>query len=135
MRYEGQSYDLAVPDGPRAAEVFEASHARLYGYRLPGRAIELVAMRLRGLERGAPPTLAVRPRKRSLSPEAVLGERPARFEQGRAVRARRIDRAALVPGTEFEGPAIVEEFSATTLIPPSVRARVCAGGHLEMRAS
>ena len=133
LRYEGQSYDLDVPEGPRAAAVFEASHERLYGYRLPGRAIELVALRLRGIERPAPQAKSALPRKRPLAPEAILGERSIRFEQGKPTRARRIDRAALVPGVEFEGPAIVEEFSATTLVPPHVRARVTVGGHLELR--
>lgn len=133
LRYEGQSYDLAVPEGPRAAQVFEQSHERLYGYRLPGRAIELVAMRSRGIERQVRPAKSAQARKRSLPLEAILGERSIRFELGKSVRTRRIDRALLVPGVEFEGPAIVEEFSATTLVPPTVQVRVRAGGHLELR--
>ncbi|HTF87112.1 MAG TPA: hydantoinase/oxoprolinase family protein [Planctomycetota bacterium] len=134
LRYEGQSYDLAVPESPRAAFVFEQSHERLYGYRLSGRAIELVAMRARGIEREARQPKLAPPRKRGLPIDAVIGERAIRFESGKPLRARRIDRAALVPGVEFDGPAIVEEFSGTSLIPPGVRARVTAGAHLELRA-
>ena len=134
LRYEGQSFDLAVPEGPRAAQVFEASHERLYGYRLAGRTIELVALRLCGIEREADLAKAPAARKRALPAAAILGLRSVRFEPGRAVRARRIDRAALSPGVEFEGPAIVEEFSGTTLVPTGVHAGVTRGGHLELRA-
>lgn len=133
LRYEGQSYDLSVPEGPAVASVFEASHERLYGYRLPGRAIEVVALTLRAAERRPAWEPSAAPRRRSLPATAILGERKARFETGAAVRARRIDREALLPGVQFEGPAIVEEFSATTLVPPGVLARVTAGGHLELR--
>lgn len=134
LRYAGQSYDLAVPEGPRAAEVFEASHQRLYGYRLEGREIELVALRLSGIERAEAKPPKAAPRTRALRGDAILGERSLRFESGRRVRARRVDRGALTPGVEFEGPAVVEEFSATTLVPPRVLARVTGGGHLELRA-
>ncbi|HUR27224.1 MAG TPA: hydantoinase/oxoprolinase family protein, partial [Planctomycetota bacterium] len=133
LRYTGQSYDLAVPEGGDAAAVFEASHERLYGYRLPGRAIEVVALRLVGAEREPRALEHAKTRRRSLPPSAILGERKVRFETGRVELARRVDRAQLVPGVEFRGPAIVEEFSATTLVPTNARARVTAGGHLELR--
>ncbi len=133
LRYEGQSYDLAVPEGPHAAQVFEASHERLYGYRLEGRTIELVAIRLRGIEHEKAEKMPDFVPKCALPPAAILGQRSVRFESGQPTRTRRIDRAQLFPGVEFSGPAIVEEFSATTLIPPSVRVRVTHGSHLELR--
>jgi N-methylhydantoinase A/oxoprolinase/acetone carboxylase beta subunit len=41
-----------------------------------------------------------------------------------------VDRARLAPGHAFEGPALVEEYSGTTLVPPGWSAFVTAGGHL-----
>jgi N-methylhydantoinase A len=35
-----------------------------------------------------------------------------------------LDRKLLVPGNSFVGPAIVHEYSATTVVPPECTARV-----------
>jgi N-methylhydantoinase A/oxoprolinase/acetone carboxylase beta subunit len=70
-----------------------------------------------------------RVRRRPLAPAAVVGERRVAFE-GRSSRARVIDRGALTPGQTLEGPAVVQEYTGTTLVPPGVGASVTAGGHL-----
>ena len=41
-----------------------------------------------------------------------------------------VDRAGLAPGHVVEGPAIVEEYTGTTLVPPGMTATVRRGGHL-----
>ena len=131
LRYAGQSFELRLPDRAlapaRLAEAFHRRHAARYGYRLD-REVELVTLRVRARVR-LPPPRRERVRARPLAPAAILGERRAAFE-GRAVRARLIDRAALAPGQTFEGPALVQEYTGTTLVPPLVRARVTAGLHL-----
>mgnify|MGYP001340665555 CR=1 FL=1 len=99
----------------------------MYGYRLD-RDVELVTLRVRALVRTPPPRLE-RVRTRPLAPTAVLGERRLTLD-GRAVRARVVDRAALTPGQAFEGPAVVQEYTGPTLVPPRVRAAVAWGGHL-----
>ena len=130
LRYRGQSYELAMPEGPDPASAFQRRHEQLYGWRLDERGIELVNLRARALVRRAPPEPASsrRPRRRPAPQEAVVGQRGAWF--GRRVKTARIDRARLRPGHVVEGPAIVEEFSGTTLIPPGERAEVLRGGHL-----
>ncbi|HEU0247159.1 MAG TPA: hydantoinase/oxoprolinase family protein [Gaiellaceae bacterium] len=45
IRYSGQSFELAVPLGPRLAERFHEAHEERYGYSDPGRALELIAVR------------------------------------------------------------------------------------------
>ena len=73
-----------------------------------------------------------RPRKvqrRDAVGAAFGGERRA-WLAGRELRVRLVERASLRVGDCFEGPAIVQEFSGTTLVPPKVRASVTAGGHL-----
>jgi N-methylhydantoinase A len=62
----------------------------------------------------------------------VRETRAAVFE--RELRTRVIERAMLPPGCAFDGPALVEEYSGTTLVPPGWRARVTAGGHLWLHA-
>ena len=132
LRYKGQSYEVRVPESARPEAAFHAMHERLYGTRLEDRPLELVCLRTRASVRDAAAATA-RPRTRKLPAHAVLGERQAWFE--RRERARVVDRAALSPGTRFEGPALVEEYSGTTLVPPGWIARVSAGDHLVLTSS
>ncbi len=136
LRYAGQSFELRVPDTAagrpteRIAEAFHRGHEALYGYRLEDREIELVNVRVRALVRRPTPrhrTVRARP----LPASAVVGSRPAYFAGRRAV-CRVIDRRELAPGHRFEGPAVVQEFSGTTLVPPHSRADVTTGGHIRI---
>ncbi len=129
LRYAGQSFELAVVeefDG-QVAERFGVRHKELYGWRLDGGEIELVNLRVRALVR-RPLVPTKEPRRKTLPKSAIVGERPAVF--GKRIQVPIIDRSALHAGVEFQGPALIEEFSGTTLLPPAWRARVTAGKHL-----
>ena len=47
MRYVGQSYELTIPEGAS----FHAAHRKMYGYSDESRATEVVAIRVRAVER------------------------------------------------------------------------------------
>lgn len=129
LRYRGQSYEIAIPaDTPEGvAEAFHRRHAALYGWRLDEREIELVQLRARSLvRRPVPPTANAR--ARPLPRSALRAERNVHFD--RPLKCKVIDASALRPGQHFEGPALVEDYSGTTTLPPRWRARVTAGGHL-----
>ena len=127
LRYQGQSFELRLPESPDPAADFQRAHERLYGYALEGREIELVRLRVRArVVRPAPKPS--QPRTCKLLRSAVRDQRPAVFE--RALRTAVIERETLPPGCSFAGPALIEEYSGTTLVPPGWRARVTAGGHL-----
>ncbi|MCP3920306.1 MAG: hydantoinase/oxoprolinase family protein [bacterium] len=129
LRYAGQSFEISVPEGRDPAAEFARRHEALYGWRLDGRTIELVQLRGRSVARGARSSDTARtPRRRPAPARAVVGTRSAWF--GRRAKVPRVDREALAPGHVVEGPAIVEEFSGTTLVPPKWRCEVRAGGHL-----
>jgi N-methylhydantoinase A len=134
LRYRGQSYELCLAERGAPEELFHGAHAALYGYRLDEREVELVCLRVRGSRRAAtaagPERGAARPRP--LPRRAVVAERRAYF--GRWLRCPVIDRAALLPGHHFEGPALIEEFSGTTAVPPACRVRVLPGGHLSLES-
>ena len=53
MRYEGQSYELNVPDG--GGHEFERIHEKRYGYRHAGRRIEAVTARVQAIGRTPEP--------------------------------------------------------------------------------
>jgi len=76
-----------------------------------------------------------RPKLRELPPgdgraeRARRGMRPVVFE-ARALDCAVYDRAALLPGDALVGPAIVEEYGATTVVFPGQRAEVDRFGNL-----
>jgi N-methylhydantoinase A len=134
MRYAGQNYELSVPlpDGPitaatlgALADGFAGTHQRLYGFVAEGEPIQLVTYR-------AEATGVVRKADFRTSPDtgldpsaAEFGRREAWFkETGGFGSCRLYDRDRLRPGNRLEGPAIVEQMDATTLIPPGTTATV-----------
>ncbi|MHC4891799.1 MAG: hypothetical protein ACYTFV_00270 [Planctomycetota bacterium] len=124
-----------MPESARVATQFHAAHKNLYGYALDAREVELIGLRIRATRRRpSNGERRVRPlRSRAMPTSAVIGSRRAAFGD-RPVDTAVIDRNRLAPGHRFEGPALVEEFSGTTLVPPGTRARVLRGGHLALES-
>ena len=60
----------------------------------------------------------------------VAGRRDVYFDGRTATDTMVLQRAALATGTIFMGPAIVEQFDATTLVPSGWRASVDRSGNL-----
>jgi N-methylhydantoinase A len=134
MRYAGQNYELSVPlpDSPVTpatidglASAFAGAHRRLYGFAAEDEPIQFVTFR-------AEATGIVR--KADIRPAAEAGPDPGAAEFGRRdvwlqetgafVSCRLYDRERLGAGNRIEGPAIVEQMDATTLIVPDATATV-----------
>ena len=133
LRYAGQTWVLALEDpggAPAAvAAAFHTLHEARYGWSMHERPIELVALRVRVRGTDARP-LPSRPRARAAPRRVFTGSRAVVFAESGPARANVVSRELLPEGARFEGPAVVEEFSGTTLVPPGWRAEVRAGGHL-----
>jgi N-methylhydantoinase A len=123
MRYAGQAYELAVRATGDFVRAFHAAHERRYGYADAQRAVEIVTLRTRLIGATPKPPLSAKPPIARSRPAALLGARAA-FFAGRRTQAAVYDRARLRAGQRFAGPAIIVEYSATTVIPPGWRARV-----------
>jgi N-methylhydantoinase A len=136
MRYAGQGYELRVPldglgkpvtaRGLKAARArFDETHARIHGHAASERPVEIVSYRLR-TRVPAPKYVPVAApgRARPAPKTAAKGTRAVRFEPQRETRATVFERDGLMPGTRLAGPAIVEQFDATTVIPPGWSATV-----------
>ncbi|MCA0205030.1 MAG: hydantoinase B/oxoprolinase family protein [Proteobacteria bacterium] len=125
MRLVGQMHDISValPHGPISADSLPAireAFAKAYEVRytkvFEGARIEAVNFRLRCV--GPQPAISVTGAAGGAGSEGrVKGTRRAWFADG-AFEATVYDRYALVPGDTFDGPAIVEEREATTIIGP-----------------
>jgi N-methylhydantoinase A len=134
LRYRGQSFELRLADSRTLAADFARAHDRLWGHRLDtGTPIELVAQRvvLEHVPR-APRSKASTstPRRRPAPADAVLGERRVHFESAATATLWRRD--ALAPGHVVSGPAVILDYSGTTIVPPTHDAVVTPGEHLEL---
>jgi N-methylhydantoinase A len=120
LRYRGQGYELNLPLTRNLRREFEEEHRRRYGYIHAKREIEIVTLRSRGTLRSAQ------------SPEADMGSNRTRrgrrseskgavIFNGRKIAAQVYARADLSGRNRYRGPAVVTEYSATTVVPPGKR--------------
>jgi N-methylhydantoinase A len=130
MRYKGQSFELDIKaSGNDVRREFHRAHKTRYGYAHQDNVIEIVSVRLRssGLVN---PLAQPRMRTRKGSDRAKPVEFVMAYFEGRKVRTALYQRESLLPRMKFRGPAIVAEYSATTLIPPGASAIVDPFGNL-----
>jgi N-methylhydantoinase A len=129
LRYVGQSYELNVPLAGDFISAFHRAHEKRYGYFNRARACEVVNVRARFTGRTPKPTVPkVKPG--GPKPAAALISKTPVFFHGRRNLAAIYDRSRLHAGNRIPGPAIVTEYSATTLIPPDWSARVDRNGNI-----
>ncbi len=128
VRYRGQGYELNVPFTPRVLADFHAEHKRRYGYSHPERDVEIVTLRLRARLRS--PEANIARRRSGGHPKGVTPRRGPVFFGGENVATPIHDRAALVPAKTYHGPAVVTEYSATTVVPPGMNFHVDRAGNL-----
>ena len=123
LRYRGQSYELTVPASPDFIGKFHEAHERRYGYANRDRDVELVNVRTTFVGRTPKPKFA-KTAKTGKSLREV-GKQMVWIAH-RRVPAAVYDRATLAHGHVIKGPAIIGEYSSTTLVPPGFRCVVDA---------
>lgn len=119
VRYLGQGFELEVEvlvpfDRGRLREVFEQKHEAVYGYRHVGEPLEITALRL---------TLTIAIPKPSLSPsnghlKPREGARRNVWFNDRWYDSSVLWRDHLSTTQLIDGPAIIEEYDSTTVVPP-----------------
>ena len=150
MRYFGQAWEVRVDlpagtlDATALAEVatrFHDAHEKRFGYSyrdaatsrvVGGRGrhlIEWVNLRVTGLGPIARPRFPEQPRGDGCVERALRGRRPVRVGGG-THDCPVYDRARLAPGDAVRGPAVVEEYGATTVVFPGLVAEVDRFGNL-----
>jgi N-methylhydantoinase A len=135
MRYIGQAYELNIPVGPLSSIgrdvnlAFHRAHEMRYGYHHKNKQAEIVNVRCRATGiTDKPPSqkLASRSRAKPLLPMQTV----QLLFQGRTHKTAMYRRENLRASDIFSGPAIVAEYSATTLIPPDWKVRLDNYGQL-----
>jgi N-methylhydantoinase A len=131
-RYVGQSFELELRWTKRSdlAAAFHRAHKARYGYAQPAHPVEVVSLRLRssGLVAPLPDTP---PPHKSAARAKPHGYTPVYFGTT-PERTALYQRAALPAGARLATPCIVQEYSATTLIPPGVKATIDEHGNLRV---
>jgi N-methylhydantoinase A len=117
LRYAGQGYEIDVPFGPNLLQEFHAAHRARYGHADESRAVELVNVRVRMMAASEKIKLPQKELGDSHSDRAIVKRKSVVFD-GKHLQAKILQRDLLRPGNRFEGPAIVHEYSATTVVPP-----------------
>ena len=126
LRFRGQSYEINVPMRGDLASAFRHAHRLRYGYASSTEPIEVVTVRL--VARFPRPRYMPSP-PRKVTPTADT--RAVLFESGWE-EAHVLPRGTLPVGFESEGPLVVEEDQATTLVPPGCHLLVDQLGLLDI---
>jgi N-methylhydantoinase A len=136
LRYRGQGYELNIPFTGEVLAEFHREHQRRYGYAHARREIEIVTLRLRAF-------ISAEPNRRGkmnhvaasdCSGKTRLGEfapikKEVCFEDKQ--RATSIySRGDLQRAKKYIGPAIITEYSATTVVPPGKLFHLDSAGNL-----
>ncbi len=141
-RYLGQGYELRVDVGSGAIDTawiekvradFHDTHQREYSRRFEESDIEIPNVRARAI--GLMPPLATRETEggSESAGDALRHEGEAWFLVGGGIAqvpTRYYDRSALKAGNRLDGPAIVNQYDSTTVIPPGLTARIDRFGNV-----
>jgi len=136
LRYAGQGYELRISlEGlyerrltadslVKVRPRFDERHAQIHGHAAKERAVEAVSYRVRvrvAVPKFQPQKNAVRSQPSHPTPKDT---RRVYFEAQAALATAIYERDGIDTGAAVKGPAIIEQFDATTVVPPGWSARV-----------
>ncbi|MFT5438893.1 MAG: N-methylhydantoinase A [Alphaproteobacteria bacterium] len=138
MRYTGQGYELRVSldglgaggltpeDLDQARDRFDDHHEKIHGHAAKDRTVEIVSYRVR-LRVAVPkyvPQPVGEPVEAPAPKEAIKGTRTVYFTADQATETTLYERDNLPIGAWLDGPAIIEQFDSTIVVPDHWRAAV-----------
>jgi N-methylhydantoinase A/oxoprolinase/acetone carboxylase beta subunit len=141
-RYLGQGYELRVdaPSGQidqewaeKVRTDFHDIHEREYSRRFEESDIEIPNVRVRGIGLMTPLETVEVEHGGESPDDALRHEGRAWFRAGgelREVATRYYDRETLKAGNRLEGPAIVNQYDSTTVVPPGMAAQIDRFGNI-----
>ena len=139
LRYVRQNYELKVSlpgtlisfeDLKSIQTEFHKAHKAAYGHSTPGETIKVVYLRLQAVKTLEKPSM--QPLDNQTHKEIKvksIGSRPVWFPEGQ-MQCQVFQRADLKVGNTLDGPAIIQEKEATTLVEPQWTLRVDKFGNM-----
>jgi N-methylhydantoinase A len=136
MRYVGQEHTVSTRCDPSAGidalfAAFHATHEKAYTFRLTDTGVELVTFHLAAeldTPRVAMPEFAAD----GTIDDAIVGRRELHAGDDKVALAPVYDRDRLPAGASFDGPALVEEATTTTVVRAGQRAAIDRFGLLSI---
>jgi N-methylhydantoinase A len=132
MRYAGQGYEMTLPIGEAPMDAatlaalrmrFDEQHRAMFGHSAPEEPVEVVSYRVRGVGL-VPPVEMPRFAPTGATLEAARREiRRVRFD-GTDIDCPVYQRELIDVGATIAGPAILDQFDATTVLCPGQMATV-----------
>jgi N-methylhydantoinase A len=137
MRYAGQSFELSVPCPMDVSDVaiIERNFGEVYAARYGATTnapIEIVSYRVAVWQESEKPALAL-PERSGRSMEAAKVTTTATTFGGKSCDTPVYQRELLPPEVDIDGPALVEEDGASTVVPPGWRAMLDQVGCLVLQ--
>jgi len=126
LRYLGQSYELIVPFHKNfkvILQLFHQKYQKMYSYSMPDEPVEVVNIHLIAYGLIRKPKFRKIPFTSSSS-DALIDKKMVFFKGNAWIETPIYSRDALLPGHKINGPAIIEQSDATTVIPPGWNAVV-----------
>jgi N-methylhydantoinase A len=144
-REQGSELEVELPAAEAIAtsvgalvEAFHDRHRRLYGFALVETPVEVVTLRVRATGRMPRPAALVAANGHKGADRgrpAGQWHRLYRADRGRFEDCALYGRDTLAPAQSIVGPAVIEQFDTTTLVPPGFAASVDAAGNLVLEAT
>jgi N-methylhydantoinase A len=138
LRYARQAYELNVAaDGAKVTESiilaltrdFHSKHQLTYGHHNPGEPVQLVTLRLTAIGKLPPLELIQRSTDDG---NCLKGNRKAWFRATGHVDCEVHDRSRIKHENIVDGPAVIESFDSTIVVPPGWSARMTKEGFVRM---
>ena len=129
LRYVGQSYELSVPASGDFVGAFHRAHEHRFGHHDERRGVEIVNVRCRATGVANKPEVGKIPRAAKRQAGPFFSTWPCVFD-GRRRATHAYSREDLRAGHRVNGPAVIAEYSATTLVPPGWTAVVDEYGQI-----
>jgi N-methylhydantoinase A len=139
LRYVGQEHTVKVPvpngqisnaNMKQVIQKFHEAHEQLYTFKLEESPTEIVNLHLIALGSVKKPELAKLENVGGTLKDALIEVRPVLFEEHGWIDTNVYNRNKLSPDAVMEGPVIVEEQSASTVVYPGQTVTVDAYGNL-----
>lgn len=148
-RYVGQNFELQLTvasanalsknDFPSGAEIIESfldAHRVAYGYANESDPIEVVNTRLTArCERAPPSSTVTNAAATTAALPQPISHRAVWFDTDSPATTPIFERNNLLPGMEITGPAVIEQFDATTPLYPGDKAKILPGNHMSIEVA
>jgi len=139
LRYQGTDTALVVEEADEAAmrAAFDAAYRQRYAFLMPGKPLVIEAVSVEAIgegERLPEPHAQAALRDHAPAPHAAVRmHAPGEDGASRWHEAALHLRESLAPGARIDGPAVIAERNATTVVEPGWQARMSAQGALELQ--